>query len=324
MTIKTKLWTRLRYGAVLFIEGAGGADGGGGGGAGAGAGAGGGGGAAIDYGALYKTLSPENQEVFTRKGYDKGGKDGQPIDVNGLLDNIRHQDTLIGKNNLAPPDMTSDDPFKTWEGGRKALGILDKPEDYKLARKDMPKGADGKPLPYDEEGEKVFRQAIAGVVPQKYAQKVFDALQDMQIARMGSFQQQLAEEKTATDEFVKKEWGAGASTKLARAQVIADSIAEKLGVDPAKLKTDANTAMGSVGVLKLFDFLAEQFGEGFIKDGGQGGDSGNENTPVGAKAAIARLDMDVEFSKARSDASHAGHKAAVKRYADLHKVAHGN
>jgi hypothetical protein len=279
--------------------------------------------AAVDYGAVYKTLTPENQAVYANRGFDKGGKDGGPADVNALFDTIRNQDSLIGKNNLAPPDMTQEDPFKIWEGGRKALGILDKPEEYKLTRKEMPKGADGQPIKFDEEAEKVFRDAIAGVVPAKYADKLFGKFQDMNIARATAFHQQLIEDKNTTDLAITKNWGAEKDTKIARATVIADRIAEQLGLDPSEAKTAANSMMGSWPMLKMFDFLATQFGEGFIKDGGGGGDANNENTPAGAKAAIARLDGDSEFTKQRNDAGHANHKAAVARYAKLSEIAAG-
>lgn len=283
---------------------------------------GGGGGAAVDYNAVYAGLTPENKEVFSRRGFDKGGKDGGPADVNALFDTIRNQDGLIGKNNLAQPDMTQDDPFNGWDAGRKALGIIEKADEVKLKRPEMPKGADGKPIPYDEEAEKVLREALVGVLPAKYAQRVYDRLTAMQIARAGAFQQQMAEDKATTDAAIAKEWGGERDTKIARARVMSRRIAEQIGVDPKQLNTDANALLGSVGMLKMFDFLAGQFGEGFIKDGG-GGDANDENTPAGAKAAAARMEADPETAKALRDQGHPAHAAAVKRRAKLYEIAGG-
>lgn len=276
--------------------------------------------AAVDYNAVYATLKPENKEIFERKGYHRAGANGGPADVNMLLDTIRHQDGLIGKNNLPQPNTADAKELSSWAGW-KALGVPESADGYKINRAEMPVGADGQPIAYDEKMEKVLLGAMqAGRVPQAYAQNVYDALVSARVAEAQALHQEIAQDRIDTDAALTKSWGANKDKMVAQAQNALRQLAGKIGVDPNTLAQDSNAVLGSAGVVKLFAFLAQNMGEDIIVP--SDGRPGDISTPEGARATIAAKEADPEFMRALRDPASPGHQQAVELRRKLYGVAH--
>src|SRR6185437_14698702 len=71
---------------------------------------------AIDYSALYGTLSPENKEIFERKGWGKAGKDGGPVDINAVFESYRWVEELVGTDKIPAPRLDDPEQLNNWEG----------------------------------------------------------------------------------------------------------------------------------------------------------------------------------------------------------------
>jgi hypothetical protein len=264
--------------------------------------------ASTDYAAYYANLKPENAEILKAKGWDKNGQSGGYADVNTLLDSLRSAEALIGKNNLPQPDPLSPD-FDNWPGF-KALGVPDKPDGYEFKRPDMPLGADGKEIPYDDEAEKVLRQALFdGKVPAGKAQKAYDQLVSLQVARAQAIAQEIQRDRADTDANLTREWGAKKGEMTAKAQNALRQVAQKIGVDPNTLAMDGNAVLGSTGVTKLFAFLHDELGEDKIVPAD--GRAGDLSTPAGRKATLQSREANPDWMKALNDKNHPRHQDVV-------------
>jgi hypothetical protein len=283
-----------------------GAAGAGGQGAGAGSGA-----QAIDYNAVYGTLSVENKEVFERKGFGKAGANGAPIDINGVFDWARNSEKLIGGDHIPAPRLDDDKAFNEWPGHEK-LGVPKDAKDYKFERPQLPAG-----VQYDERLEGVFRTAISKAkIGQKQAGILFNELIADRVGQEASVLQRASEAKTAMETELRTTFGASLDAAMGRANLALRYIGEKAGVKIERAIDGIASLTGDgAAAIKVLHWIGQQLGEDVIK-GGQG-DGFVGGGPAAAKAEMDRLYTDIEFMKAYRDKSHQGHKNAVERMTRL-------
>jgi len=275
----------------------------------------------IDYGALYGTLSPENKEIFERKGWGKAGKDGGPVDINAVFESYRGVEKLVGTDKIPAPRLDDPEALNSWEGWKK-LGVPDKPEDYKIKRAEMPKGADGQPIPYDEGLEKVFLTAAhKAKVPAATIQAMYDELISARVAEVTGLGQQFAQQKQETEAAILKEFGASVNAHTARAKEAWKYMAGLINVDENALIDKVDAELGSVETIKLFDKIAEMLGEDTLKGGGDGG---FKDSPAAAKAEQTRLMSDENFMKVYRDKNHPNHRESVERMSRLQRLISGS
>lgn len=267
-----------------------------------------------DFTPFYANLSEENRQVFAARKFDPA-KTGP----NDLLDTIRNQDKLIGKNNLEPPNLADDRALAAWPGW-KALGVPENQDGYKFKDRKEYKLPDD--LPWDEEGEKTLRAALfKAKVPAKFAPVVADELVNLQIARAAQFRQALNDQAAQLQTKLRGEWGGKFDSRMEAMKTAASALAEKAGVklEAPQLADRMSVLFGDEGALRVLDYLAQNLGEDVIgpAHGGAGGD-----TPAAARAELERLATDEEFQKALNSREHVGHKDALARWQRLNQQAY--
>lgn len=272
--------------------------------------------AKFDPASAIALLTPENADFATRKGYiaDKDGK--KTFDLNAGLESYRAAEKLIGRTDLLePPDLSDDAKYDAWPG-HKATGVPAKVEDYKWERPKLPDG-----IVWDEDGEKLLRSAA---LKGKLNQKQFDRVAKEYVAeRLAAAQSSVNARAAAKAEFeaaAQKEWpGVGLKTVQAQAGFALGYVAKQIGMDDAQL-ADATAKMnGDFATTKLFAWIAKSLGEDTLKGGHE---AGFASGPAAAKMELDRLSTDSEFQKAKSDATHPGHKAAMDRLERLQQIIH--
>jgi hypothetical protein len=271
--------------------------------------------AIVDHAPYYATLSDDNKVAFAGRKFEAA-----KTTANDLLDVIRGQDKLIGRNNLEQPNLSDDKALAAWPGF-KALGVPDKAEEYKLARPEtLPDG-----MQWDENAEKLARNVLLKAkVPAKFAQAAFDELVNDRITQFSAAKSAREEAARDMDASLARDWGAQKDANIAEAKRGAAVLAEKAGVqlDAGALADVMAGLYGNAGAIKVLHYIAKSNAEDSIRGGGQ--PSGDPNTPEGAKAQIGVLEADSDFMKAYTQADNPGHAAAVKRYSRLMQLANPN
>jgi len=289
---------------------------GGAGAAGAGAAGAGAGAPAIDYGAVYGTLSPENKEIFDRKAFGKAGSNGGPIDINGVFDWARNSEKLIGGDHIPAPRLDDDKAFNEWPGHEK-LGVPKDAKDYKFERPQLPAG-----VQYDERLEGVFRTAVGKAkIGQKQAAILFNELIADRVGQEAQAATRVNEAKTAMETELRSTFGASLDAVMGRANLALRYIGEKAGVKIERAIDGIASLTGDgAAAIKVLHWIGQQLGEDAIK-GGQGDGFVNGGASA-AKAEMDQLYLDAEFMKAYRDKSHQGHAQAVQRMTRLSEQAH--
>lgn len=269
-----------------------------------------------DVAAVYGTLSDENKDYATRRGYIK--TDGTYADPNTWLDGHRNAEKLMGGEKLGVPRLDDDTAFNAWEGWDK-LGVPKDGKDYKFQRPEMPKGPDGQPIPYDEAGEAFLRGVlIKGKVGQKQAAAIYQEYAASRIADATAQVNGVTAEKTRIETALRKDLGAGYDASMASARAGLKFMAEKSGMDAGKISDLASHEFGSEETARLFLTIGKMLGEDTLQGGKE---LGFASGPAAARAELERLNLDPEFMKAYTTADHAGHKAAVERRHRLNGIA---
>ena len=117
-----------------------------------------------------------------------------------------------------------------------------------------------------------------------------------------------------------KAWGAEESDGFKNSVAVAAQAARAFGVDGETLDK-IQGALGLTATMKLFHTIGTKLGEpGFAGDGG-GGDGFRGMTPEKAKAEIRAFFADGEQVKDWQDNRRPGHKEAMDRLTQLHKIA---
>jgi len=297
-----------------------GGNGGGNGGGGGGNGGGDGGGNApkFDLAAVYGSLSAENKDYATRRGYIKA--DGSFADPNAWLDGHRNAEKLLGGEKLSIPNIADEQARSNWEGWEK-LGTPKDAKGYQFKRPEMPKGLDGQPVAYDEAAENGFRDLAAKL---KMPQYMFEAIMTDEVGRrmkaIGDSGTQMAGEKTRIETSLRKDWGQGYDTNMKQAGAALTFMAKEIGMDPGKLADHASQEFGSEETTRLFVKIAQMLGEDKLQGGKE---AGFAEGPAAARAELDRMEMDPEVKKAWLNADHPQHKTVMEKRQRLLAIANG-
>jgi hypothetical protein len=209
----------------------------------------------------------------------KGWKD--PASV---VDGYRNLERLIGapKERVLKLPEKPDDPG--WNDVYTRLGRPEKPEAYEL------------PVP-DGHGDPEFAKGIAEVmhkhgVPKGAAQALAQFNNDYVGKLVEAHERQLAEKSAAELSQLKSEWGA----KYDENAELSKRAAREFGVSEDQSKA-LEGALGTAGMLKLFNSIGSKLAEpkAFDAGGGDGG-GGFGLTPEAAKARISQLRNDRDWT----------------------------
>jgi hypothetical protein len=209
----------------------------------------------------------------------KGWKD--PASV---VDGYRNLERLIGapKERVLKLPEKPDDPG--WSDVYARLGRPEKPEAYEL------------PVP-DGHGDPEFAKGIAEVmhkhgVPKGAAQALAQFNNDYVGRLVEAHERQLAEKSAAELSQLKSEWGA----KYDENAELSKRAAREFGVSEDQAKA-LEGALGTAGMLKLFNSIGSKLAEpkAFDAGGGDGG-GGFGLTPEAAKARISQLRNDRDWT----------------------------
>ena len=196
-----------------------------------------------------------------------------------------------------------------WDAYYNKLGRPEKGADYKLQTpKDMPEGIALHETTI-ENVSNLFHKY--GLTP-KQASGIFDEYNAITLAQLGDQLKasDLASSNEMTD--LKKEWGAAWDAKLdtaTRAMVA-------FGDDTFRKWLDVTKLGDNPMMLKIFSSIGEKLMESST-DLGDGGKGFRTLAPDEAKAEIAALQADENFTKAYTTQNHPGHKDAVDKMTRL-------
>lgn len=232
---------------------------------------------------------------------------------NGSLDNVlgsyHNLEKLLGADKAGRTvELLGDDATPEQTNafyGR--LGRPDEPAGYGLA---APEGEDGS---FAEWASNTFHEAgltnkQSAFLAEKWQGYVGDRVQSTADAEAISAADATAE--------LQKEWGAAYDLKIAGIDVAAN----KLGFTEDQL-SGLRDSMGPVEALKFVDNLNTQMGDHTYESGAA--DTSGVMTPEQAQNAMSELLGNKEFNEAWMDRNHPGHKAAVAKKSDLHRLISG-
>lgn len=273
----------------------------------------------IDMGALYGTLSPENKDFATRRGYIK--TDGSFGDPNLWLDGHRNAEQIMGGEKLPVPNAADEKALAEWPGWDK-LGVPKDAKGYAFKRPEkMPNGLDGKPIAYDEAAENAFRDMA---VKLKLTPRQFDAIMTDEVGRrMAAIEgatTTLNAEKARIETSLRKDFGAGYDAQKASAGLALNFIAKEAKIDAGKLADLASHEFGSEETARMFITIAAMLGEDKLQGGKDGGFA---TGPAAARAELEQMDRDPVFQKAYTNKDHPDHKKAIDRRLNLLRTANG-
>ena len=148
-------------------------------------------------------------------------------------------------------------------------------------------------------------------------QGVLDFYYNTVISGSEQYAQQLAADKTASDEAMNTAFGDKKTERINVAEAVVKELGLKDG-DIAKL-ADSFPVESSVGFVKLLNAIAPKV----LDASAYGGDGGMPRGPGYAQATIERLSVDTEFQAALTNRNNPGHKEALRRWEGLMHEAAG-
>lgn len=158
--------------------------------------------------------------------------------------------TAQERNPLPRPDPAN---LSAWEGW-KDIGWTEKFEDYKV---ESPKTKAPQGYSYDEQLESTFLQAAHKArVPAAQAQALLAETMEAEFTRYSAMVDEFRREDEKQVAALRREWGAEADAKTALAQRAAKAFAPE-GIDLQRL----NDALGSPGLLRMFEKIGAMLGE---------------------------------------------------------------
>lgn len=248
--------------------------------------------AAFDWKATLGDGYGQHEKLLAAKGW-KG-----PGDV---LSGYGELEKLVGADKIALPgkDAKPEDWNPVWS----KLGRPDKPEGYQFTK---PEGFDG----YTDEFAGIYRDAAHKAnLTGAQAAAMHDWFVGQALEQHKAAEAAQAKAQADLDATLTKEWGAdkAKNTELARRGL------ERLGASQEALASVEKAAGYSAAGMKLL----HGFAAAVLQEDRLEGKGGGLSTPADAKAEMARLQADPDFSKAWMDRSHVGHAEAVRRMAEL-------
>ena len=247
-----------------------------------------------------QNLDQDARQLVQVKGYRS---------PNDLAKAYMHAERAIGSEKVAIPgkEAKAEDWAQLWN----KLGRPQKPDGYELKK---PSEAGN----YNEELAGWYRQAAhqAGLTGRQAAALHDTFVQYMQQGEKMQSQQTDAK-RQQLEHHLEQEWGPSYDANLTTARRAA-----RLFADNPDMLQSLEQAIGGPQMLRMFHRIGKHLGEDSMAGGsgrGQGNVSGSQ-----ARAEIARLQGDGEFSKKWLDKSHPEHEFAIGRMQDLHRMMLGD
>lgn len=243
-----------------------------------------------------QNLDQDARQLVQVKGYRS---------PNDLAKAYMHAERAIGSEKIAIPgkEAKPEDWAQVWN----KLGRPPKPDGYDLKK---PHDAGS----YNEELAGWYKQAAhqAGLTG-KQATALHDTFVQYIQQHEKIQNQQLEGKRQQLERQLEQEWGPSYDANLTTARRAA-----QLFADTPDMLQSLEYAIGGPQMLRLFHRIGKHLGEDSMAGGsgrGQGNLSGSQ-----ARAEIARLQGDGEFSKKWLDKSHPEHNYAISRMQDLHRL----
>jgi hypothetical protein len=225
-------------------------------------------------------------------------------DVASLAKSYVHAQRLVGAERIPLPGRNQD--LAAWEGWER-LGRPARPEDYVIARPELPEGVE-----WDGEAEAAFRPVAhrLGLLPHQ-VEGVVGLFAELQARRTAGGREAAAADAGDMEAELREAWGGRYDAELASARRAARAFA---GPDElARLEG----ATGSAALVRLFARIGAAMGEDRMVAGEAAGRLG----PAEAKAAIDAVMGDQRHPY--WDRWHPGHKAAVAEMTRLFELKAG-
>lgn len=179
--------------------------------------------------------------------------------VADLAKSYRNMEALVGKKTLVPTDKSTPEEVAAY---RKALGIPDKVEDYKIKPDTLPDGVGWN----DENGRTFAKIALENNVPPAAMRAIVDEYGKMRIVEMQAMAEEIDARKVAGADSLRKTWGADFDKNLA----VAQQAAKLAGVNADSF------GFGDPEVVKGFVRLASQLSDDKLVAGGGTPQSGGK------------------------------------------------
>lgn len=211
---------------------------------------------------------------------------------------------------IAVPGPEADDA--TRNAFFKTLGRPDKMEDYKLPQVKIP---DGLPWDKDFQGRMLKVMHETGLT-QTQVEKVFSAYTGDTVKGYEGLMTKQQQEVEAGITTLKTEWKGefDANVGLAKRAVM------QFGGKPIIDWMDSTGLGNNANMIKMFANIGKALGEDLASGGGEG-TGGNMNVET-AKTKIAEFQKDKVLMDALWNKQNPEHKATLKKWEDLHKMAH--
>ena len=171
--------------------------------------------------------------------------------VADLAKSYRNMETLVGKKTLIPTEKSTPEEVSAY---RKALGIPENVEDYKIKPETLPDGVGWN----DENGKTFAKIALENNVPPAAMKKIVAEYGKMRVAEMQAMAEEFDARKVAGADSLRKTWGADFEKNLA----VAQQAAKLAGVNAESF------GFGDPEVVKGFVRLASQLSDDKLVSGG--------------------------------------------------------
>jgi hypothetical protein len=225
-------------------------------------------------------------------------------DVAALAKGYVHAQRLVGAERIPLPGRNQD--MADWEGWDR-LGRPTRPEDYVIARPELPEGVE-----WDAEAEAAFRPVAhrLGLLPHQ-VEGVVGLFAELQARRTATARETDTTDARDMEAELREAWGGRYDAELARARQAARAFA-----GPEELAR-LEGVTGSAALVRLFARIGAAMGEDRMVAGEAAGRMGSAE----AKAAIDAIMGDARHPY--WDRWHPGHKAAVAEMTRLFELKAG-
>jgi hypothetical protein len=244
-------------------------------------------------------MSEESQGFVENKGWKNADQ---------ALESYRSLETAM----RTPADqllrLPKEGDSEAWGEVYNRMGRPEEPSGYKFEDNDVPDGGFGL-------RENLREWAHKAGLSQNQASAILEGYHERIVELGGEMESQKAEQRTADDLALRKEWGGAWEENVSAGRLFR----QRFGID-GDMMDKLEDALGYRGVLELSASIGRGLGEHGMPNGAE--DSGEGltygMTPGAAKAKIGDLTLDKDFMEQYL----AGRPEAVARMTRLHSLAH--
>jgi hypothetical protein len=229
-------------------------------------------------------------------------------DVNDLAKQVVNLEKVLGKPKVSLP--SEDWQQSEWDEFYSKIGRPESYEGYELS-------FNSDTIQFADDDKKSLAESFhkAGLSKQQ-ASQVFQSIAEREVNLSQSIEDKFSANEANAREVLQKEWGQDFETNLKLSSAALNKllpsdavelVQEKYGNDPHLIQLLANAGHAMMDDSEFKGTLQ----------------SSSWTNPISAKSEIDQLKLDGQFIGALTDVSNPGHKAAVQKWTDLHKVAAG-